>query len=75
MEANKKFDDECYLLLRIVNDVSFAMDINHEVILRGRRSICDLGVSLFAVFGETWIDSRSAKSCDLQYITRLRSEK
>ena len=38
----------------------------------------DLGVSLFvagAVFGEIWVDSRSAKCCNLQYKMRLRSAK
>ena len=36
----------------------------------------DVGVSLFvagAVFGEIWIDSRSAKCCNFQYKMRLRS--
>ena len=38
----------------------------------------DLGVSLFvagAVFGEIWVDSRSAKCCNFQYKMRLRSAK
>ena len=38
----------------------------------------DLGVSLFVageVFGEIWIDSRSAKCCNFQYKMRLRSAK
>ena len=38
----------------------------------------DLGVSLFvagAVFGEMWIDSRSAKYCNFQYKLRLRRAK
>ena len=36
----------------------------------------DLGVSLAgAVFGEIWVDSRSAKCCNFQYKTRLRSAK
>ena len=36
----------------------------------------DVGVSLFVagtVFGEIWIDSRSAKCCNFQYKMRLRS--
>ena len=38
----------------------------------------DLGVSLFvagAVFGEIWVDSRSAKCCNFQYKMRLRRRK
>ena len=38
----------------------------------------DLGVSLFVagtVFGEIWVDSRSAKCCNFQYKMRLRSAK
>ena len=38
----------------------------------------DLGASVFvagAVFGEIWIDSRSAKCCNFQYKMRLRSAK
>ena len=38
----------------------------------------DVGVSHFvagAVFGEIWIDSRSAKRCNFQYKIRLRSAK
>ena len=38
----------------------------------------DLGVSLFvagAVFGEIWVDSRSAKCFNFQYKMRLRSAK
>ena len=38
----------------------------------------DLGASLFvagAVFGEIWIDSRSAKCYNFQYKMRLRSAK
>ena len=38
----------------------------------------DLGVSLFvagAVFGEIWVDSRSAKCCNFQSKMRLRSAK
>ena len=38
----------------------------------------DLGVSVFvagAVFGEIWIDSRSAKCCNFHYKMRLRSAK
>ena len=38
----------------------------------------DVGVSLFvagAVFGEIWVDSRSAKCCNFQYKMRLRSAK
>ena len=38
----------------------------------------DLGVSLFvagAVFCEIWVDSRSAKGCNVQYKTRPRSAK
>ena len=38
----------------------------------------DLAVSLFvagAVFGEIWVDSRSAKCCNFQYRIRLRSAK
>ena len=38
----------------------------------------DLGVSLFvagAVFGEIWIDSRSAKCCNFPYKMRLGSAK
>ena len=50
-----------------------------RVILRGRRSIwCDLGGSLFvagAVFGEIWVDSRSAKCCNFHYKMRLRRRK
>ena len=38
----------------------------------------DLGVSLFvagAVFGEIWVDSRSAKCCNFQYKMRCRGGK
>ena len=38
----------------------------------------DLAVSLFvagAVFGEIWVDSRSATCCNFQYKMRLRSAK
>ena len=38
----------------------------------------DLGVALFVagtVFGEIWVDSRSAKCCNFQYKMRLRSAK
>ena len=38
----------------------------------------DLGLFLFvagAVFGEVWVDSRSAKRCNFQYKTCLRSVK
>ena len=39
----------------------------------------DLGVSLFVagavLFGEIWVDSRSAKCCNFQYKTCLRSAK
>ena len=38
----------------------------------------DLGVSLFvagAVFGEIWVDSRSAKRCNFQYKMRCRGRK
>ena len=38
----------------------------------------DVGVSLFVagtVFGEIWVDSRSAKCCNFQYKMRLRSAK
>ena len=38
----------------------------------------DLGASLFvagAVFREIWVASRSAKCCNFQYKTRLRSAK
>ena len=41
-------------------------------------AVGDLGVSLFvagAVFGEIWVDSRSAKCCNFQYKMRLRSAK
>ena len=39
---------------------------------------CDLAVSLFvagAIFGEIWVDSRSAKCCNFQYKMRPRSAK
>ena len=38
----------------------------------------DLGLSLFvagAVFGEIWVDSRSAKCCNFQYKIRCRGGK
>ena len=38
----------------------------------------DLGLSLFvagAVFGEIWVDSRSAKCCNFQYNIRCRGGK
>ena len=38
----------------------------------------DLGVKLFVaatVFGEIWVDSRSAKCCNFQYKMRLQSAK
>ena len=42
-------------------------------------AVCgDLGVSLFeagAVFGEIWVDSRSAKCCNFQYKMRCRGGK
>ena len=60
---------------RIVNDVSYATDINHESHLAWHG---DLAVSLFvagAVFGEIWVDSRSAKCCNFQYKMRCRGGK
>ena len=41
-----------------------------SVTFRGRRSICEVQVSLLvagAVFGEIWNDTRSAKCCIFQY--------
>ena len=45
---------------------------------RGGAVFGDLGVSVFvagAIFGEIWVDSRSAKCCNVQYKMRLRSAK
>ena len=65
---------------RIVNDISYVTDINHENHFSWQAQYLVIldRVSLFvagAVFGEIWVDSRSAKCCNFQYKMRLRSAK
>ena len=62
---------------RIVIDVSYATDINHESHLAWQAQYLVI-LELFvagAVFGEIWVDSRSAKCCNFQYKMRLQSAK
>ena len=63
---------------RIVNDVSCVTDINHESHFAWQAQYLVILECLFvagAVFGEIWVDSRSAKCCNFQYKMRLRSAK
>ena len=53
-------------------------DVGVSVFVAGEAFFCALGVSLFvagAVFGEIWVDSRSAKCCIFQYKMRCRGGK
>ena len=53
-------------------------DLGVSVFVAGEAFFGDLGASLFvagAVFGEIWVDSRSAKCCNFQYKMRCRAGK
>ena len=61
---------------RIVNNVSYVT--RSESFCMAGTALGDVGVSLFVagtVFGEIWIDSRSAKRRNFQYKMRLQSAK